>query len=271
MTSLDAGGANVSLTAGGAGNLTQTGALLNVGTLSATAGGAVALTNFGNTIASLAASTAGSGMQVYDANGMSVSGIVLTVTGDLTLRAVGDLTLNAGGRLQADAGNVVASTEGAGTFLNYAGNTALVVGSGDRWLVYSATPDLVGTTHTLKGGLTSNFRAYNATYGSYAPGIVTQTGNGFIYAYATPTLTVSAGIIGTPSQVYGSAPATAWAYAITGVCGQRRQCQQRHRRRHGCLQHGALQHDECRHLPHHLYAGGLTSSNVNLVSSNVAL
>jgi filamentous hemagglutinin family protein len=270
VTSLNAGGANVSLTAGGLGNLTQTAALLNVGALSANAGGAVTLTNPGNTIVSLAASTAGNGMQVYDSNGVSVSGIVRTITGDLTLRAVGDLSLNAGGRFQADAGNVVASTEGAGNFLNYSGNTALVVGSGKRWLVYSDTPDLVGAIHTLKGGLTSSFRDYNATYGTHAPGSVTQSGDGFIYDFATPTLTVAAAIVGTPSQVYGSTPSGHLTYGISGFVDSEDNA--------GNVISGgtaaystALVNTMNAGTYPILYTGGLTSSNVNLQSSNVAV
>jgi filamentous hemagglutinin family protein len=218
IAGIDAGGANVGLTAGGTGGLTQTGALLNVATLSANAGGAVVLTNTANTIGALGASVAGTGMQVYDANGVAVSGIVQSAAGDVVLRAVGDLTLNAGGQLQAVAGNVIASTEGAGNFINdsTALGAALVVGTGNRWLVYSDTPDLVGTTHTVKGGLASNFRHYgNATYTSYAPGAVTESGDGFIYDYATPTLTVAATIVGAATQVYGTAPTGAPGYTIS--------------------------------------------------------
>ena len=205
-------------TAGGAGSLTQTAALLNVGTLTANAGGAITLMNSGNSIATIGASTAGTGVQLYDANGLAVSGAVQSTTGDLTVRALGDLTLEAGGSLDAAAGNVVASTEGAGNFINdsTAAGAALVVGSGDRWLVYSDTPDLVSGPHTVKGGLTSSFRYYDATYTTYAPGSVTESGDGFIYDYATPALTVAAAIVGTPSQVYGSTPTASLSYTLTG-------------------------------------------------------
>jgi filamentous hemagglutinin family protein len=215
---INAGGGDVSLTAGGTGSITQTAALLNVGTLTVNAGGAITLINPGNSIASLAASTAAGGMQLYDANGLAVSGAVSTTTGDLLIRAAGNLTLATGGSLGAAAGNVVASTEGAGNFINdsAAAGAALTVGSGDRWLVYSDTPDLVAGAHTAKGGLTSNFRHYDATYTMYRPGAVTETGDGFIYDYATPTLTVAAAIVGTPSQVYGSTPTAALGYTITG-------------------------------------------------------
>lgn len=142
-------------------------------------------------------------------------GIVRTVSGDLLVRTVGDLTLSSGGRLQADAGNVVASTEGAGNFINNSGTSALVVGSGRRWLVYSATPDLAAGPHTVKGGLTSAFRHYGATYATYLPGAVTESGNGFVYLAAAPALTVTAAINGTPEHVYGDTPTGTLAYAIS--------------------------------------------------------
>jgi filamentous hemagglutinin family protein len=218
VAGLDAGGANVSLTAGGSGALTQSAALLNVAALTVNAGGAVTLGNPGNTISSLAASTAGTGLQLYDANAIAVSGAVSTVAGDLSLRAFGDLTLNGAGSLTAVAGNVVASSENAGNFLNNssAGALALSVGSGARWLVYSDTPDLAGTPHTVKGGLTSAFRIYGATYGSLAPLSVPNLGNGFIYSAARPALTVSATLSGTASQVYGSAPTATLGYSLAG-------------------------------------------------------
>lgn len=213
---LDAGGADVSLTAGGAGNLTQSAALVDVGALSANAGGAVTLTNAGNRIGSLGASTAGTGLQVLDsAGGLSVSGIVRTATGDMLVRTVGDLTLNSGARLQADAGDVVASTESAGNFINNASAGALVVGTGKRWLIYSSAPDLAAGPHTVKGGLTSSFRHYGATYGSYAPGAVTEIGNGFIYSVAAPTLTVSAIVNGAASHIYGDTPTGTLGVALS--------------------------------------------------------
>jgi len=216
VTALDAGGGNVSLTAGGAGNLTQTGALLNVAALTANAGGAVTLNHAGNTIGTLAASLAGTGFQLNDsAGGIGVSGLVRTITGDLLVRTSGDLTMASGSRFQGDAGNVFVSTESAGNFINNAGSSAIVVGSGKRWLVYSNTPDLASGAHTVKGGLTSAFRHYGSTYGSYAPVGVTESGNGFIYRDAAPTLTVSAAIAGTPSHIYGDTPTGSLTYAIS--------------------------------------------------------
>jgi hypothetical protein len=215
VTALDAGGGNVSLTAGGAGNLSQTGAL-NAAVLNANAGGAVILDHAGNTIGTLGASQAGTGFQLNDsAGGLGASGLVRAVSGDLVVRTSGDLTMASGSRFQGDAGDVILSTESAGNFINDAGATAIGVASGHRWLVYSNTPDLALGAHTVKGGLTSAFRHYGATYATYAPGGVSEIGNGFIYRDSAPTLTVSAAIAGTPSHVYGDTPAGSLTYAIS--------------------------------------------------------
>ncbi len=216
VAGITAGGANLALTAGGAGNITQSAALANVGALTANAGGAITLVNAANTIGSLSASQAGSGVQINDASGgLTVNGVVRTLAGDALVRTSGDLTLASGGKLQADAGDVVAVADGSGNFVNNSGASALVTGTGRRWLVYSTTPDLVAGAHTEKGGLTSSFRHYGATYAGYAPGAVSESGNGFIYSNANATLTVGAAIVGTPSHVYGDAPTGSIGYTIT--------------------------------------------------------
>ena len=157
-----------------------------------------------------------------------MTGLVRTLSGDLTLRTSGDLVLNTGSRLQGDAGNVLVSTEGAGNFDNDAGSNALLAGTGKRWLVYSNTPDLAVGPHTDKGGLTSSFRHYGETFGSYAPGSVTESGNGFIYRDAAPTLTVSAAIAGAASHIYGDTPTGSLTYAISAGLLAARTSQQRH-------------------------------------------
>ena len=218
IAGIDAGGSTVNLTAGGAGSLTQTAALQNVSALSADAGGSIVLTNAGNSIATLNTSTAGTGLALYNTGALGVAGIVSTATGDLSVRTTGDLTLGTAGQLEALAGNVVASTEGDGNFINdsTSAGTALTVGSGDRWLVYSDNPDLVSGPHTVKNGLASSFRLYGETYSTDAPSGITATGDGFIYSHAPGTLTVDAGITGSPTQVYGSTPTAALTYALSG-------------------------------------------------------
>ena len=215
---INAGGSTVNLTAGGAGNLTQTALLQNVSALSADAGGSIVLTNAGNSIATLNASSAGTGFDLYNTGALGIAGTVSTASGDLSVRTTGDLMLGTAGRLEALAGNVVASTEGAGNFINAsssAGN-ALVVGSGDRWLVYSDNPDLISGSHTIKNGLTSSFRVYGATYTTDLPANVSASGNGFIYSHAAGSLTVNAGISGSATQIYGSTPTGALTYSVSG-------------------------------------------------------
>jgi len=218
IAGINAGGSNVSLTAGGAGNLTQTAALANVSALSVEAGGSIVLDNAGNSIGTLNASTAGTGLALYNTGALEVAGVVSTASGDLSVRTTGDLTLGTAGQLEALAGNVVASTEGDGNFINdstSAGN-ALVVGTGDRWLVYSDNPDLVSGPHTVKNGLTSSFRVYGETYSTDVPTSITAQGNGFIYSHAPGTLTVNAAITGSATQVYGSTPTGTLSYTLTG-------------------------------------------------------
>ncbi len=216
IAGLDAGGANVALTARGAGSITQTAALQNVGELTLNAGGAVVLDHTGNAISTLGNSTAGTGFNLFNSSGgLTVAGLVHTATGNLSVRTIGDLTLASGTALQADAGDIVASTEGAGNFINQAGAAALVAGSSGRWLVYSAAPDLAEGPRTIKDGLTSDFRHYGDTYATYAPGSVVQSGDGYIYSDAAPVVTVTAAIDGAASHVYGDSPTGSLIYAIS--------------------------------------------------------
>jgi hypothetical protein len=104
---------------------------------------------------------------------------------------------------------------GAGSFVNNssAGAAALSNPGGGRWLVYAASPASV-----IKGGLTSAFRHYNATYASYAPGSVIETGNGFIYASTPGVLSVDTTLVsGTASHTYGAAPTAVFGYALAGI------------------------------------------------------
>ncbi len=221
VAGINAGGAAVNLTAGangGAGNLTQSAALQDVTALTVAAGGAITLADATNTIDTLAGASAGTGLQLRDASGgLAVSGAVHSHGGDLLLRTVGDLTLDSGARLQATGGDLVASTEGAGNLINNAtaGAAALTVDDDHRWLVYGNVGDLVGGAHTVKGGLTSNFRHYGASFASYAPGAVSESGNGFIYTDSTATLTVRAAVTGAATQVYGDTPTGTLGYIIS--------------------------------------------------------
>ncbi len=218
ISGMNANGNAVALVAGGTGAITQTGSIINITTLGVNAGGAVTLTDAGNTIDSLTNITAGGALQIRDsAGGLSISGSVQVASGDIAIRTSGDLTLGASSAVTATTGNIYVSTEGIGNFVNNAGTGVFTVGSGSRWLVYSKTPDLVGSVHTVKGGLTSSFRLYGKTYGTTLPGSVTETGNGFIYSdAASTTLTIAPTITGTASHVYGNTPTAVLGYTVSG-------------------------------------------------------
>src|SRR3990167_745176 len=127
----------------------------------------------------------------------TVSGI--TAPGGVTLRAThtsSSITLNAGITANAAGNDIVLS---APTFTNNAGTTALSSGVGN-FLVWSSDP-----ASDNRGGLTYDFKQYNATYGSTT---VEGTGNGFLYTIA-PTITPS--LIGTISKVYDSTVAATLA------------------------------------------------------------
>jgi hypothetical protein len=115
--------------------------------------------------------------------------------------------------LTTGAGNSLVIAAG-GDFLN-SGSASLSAGSNtgaDRWLVYSASPATIN-----KGGLTSSFRHYSGTHGTYAPGSVAEGGSGFIYASAPGTLAVNTTLAsGTASQIYGDAPTAGFGTALVG-------------------------------------------------------
>jgi filamentous hemagglutinin family protein len=127
----------------------------------------------------------GAGHVVMDASGAN-----------LTLGATG--TVNAQGGIELGTG---------ANFVNDAGASALSVGSGAHWLVYSTNPTLDTT-----GGLAPSFIQYGAAYG--ATPIV--GGSGFLYSVA-PTITVT-GLTGTVSKVYdGTTTATLAGSKITAT------------------------------------------------------
>lgn len=200
-----------------AGAITQTAPLTNVTALSLVSGGALTLTNAGNTIDSLSSVSSGGAVQITDsAGGLSIGGLVQTSAGNITLRTTGDLTLALSSAVTATTGDIALSAEGTGNFINNSGASALTVGGSNRWLVYSKTPDLVGSVHTVKGGLTSAFRLYGKTFATDNPASIASLGNGFIYADSpSGTLTISSTVTGTPSHIYGDTPTATVGYAVS--------------------------------------------------------
>lgn len=94
------------------------------------------------------------------------------------------------------------------SFYNSYGTGALAAGT--RWLVWSANP-----AADTRGGLTYDFKQYNATEGVTA--VAQPTGNGFLYSLAP---IVSASLTGTVSRTYdGTLAATLDAanYSVSGA------------------------------------------------------
>ena len=110
-------------------------------------------------------------------------------SGDITLRSITAGTIIAvndgptadSGITLASGALTASSTSGSSIilagqdFINSAGSILSTAGTA-RWLVYAGHPEV-----TIKGGLTADFRHYEASYSSYPPFSVTESGNGFIY------------------------------------------------------------------------------------------
>ncbi|HSW93044.1 MAG TPA: filamentous hemagglutinin N-terminal domain-containing protein [Gammaproteobacteria bacterium] len=134
----------------------------------------------------------------------------VNTTGNISVISAGNLTLAAGGNLTSSAGSIFLMSGSAMTLnstitANAAGDSIVVVGQTFRnnkgtsvfnpgignYLVWSGDP-----ANDNRGGLTYNFKQYNATYGSTP---VAGTGNGFLYTTA-PVITAS--LTGSTTKVY---------------------------------------------------------------------
>lgn len=101
--------------------------------------------------------------------------------GNIYISSAGRLSIGGAGALMASAGSNITLVTGS-SFVNKAGPNALGVSGGGRWLVYSQNP-----SNDDVGGLSENFKQYNANYGSTIPA---QSGNGLLYTLA-PTITAN--------------------------------------------------------------------------------
>ena len=172
-----------------AGALTQSGAIVANGagktaTFAAGAGNDIMLAG-ANDFTSVSVNSARNAT-LNDNNALALG--ASTVNGAFVATAGGDVTLN--GVINASGVGDAIVLAAAGNFINNAGASALVPGSG-RWLVYSTDP-----AADTRGGLVYGFKQYNAT-----PGVtpVLGTGNGMLYSLA-PALAVS--LTGTVGKVY---------------------------------------------------------------------
>ena len=198
---------NLTLTAGGA--VTDTGALAVTGATALTAGAANDITldnanDFGGNVSIHSGRT----VRLNDINSLTLD---LSGFGTLTATAGGTLTL-AGAMNASGTGDAIVLS--GSRFVNNAGAGALSA-PGGRWLVWSSNPDpFGGATPDVRGGLTYDFKQYNAIYGTTT---VLGSGNGFLYSL-TPTITP--GLTGTASKDYDgntTATLTAGNFTATGA------------------------------------------------------
>ena len=188
-----------------------------------------ASTTLGNAISgsgSLTASITGVSQALNMNGAVSLSGAVdLQASGDLTVGANissgASSTLVAGGTLTLSSATTTALSAGnltlrAGRFVNNSNSSALSVSGGGSWQVWSSNSDPFNTNASLadvRGGLSYNFKQYNASFGATA---VAGSGNGFLYTYAP---TVSGALTGTVTKVYNgdtAATLTAGNYSVSG-------------------------------------------------------
>ena len=117
----------------------------------------------------------------------------------------------ASGTLAANATSGNSIILAGSNFDNSAGGILSTSGTA-RWLVYSDNPGA-----TIKGGLTSDFRHYNASHSNYAPNDVSESGNGFIYTSAAGAISVSPTLVsGSAGSIYGATPTAAFGYTLSG-------------------------------------------------------
>ena len=213
VSGINSGGSPVTLTAGGSGNITQTDALTNVSTLTATAGGSINLDVGGvsNTIGIINGLSAATGIDVADsAGGLLIDGNVQSAAGNITLLSSGGaLTLaNARTITAAGSGNIYLAAGPGYEFINNDSTpltSALQLGSG-RFIIYSKS-----NLGIVKGGLAGN-EYMNETYVLNGP--ATQggrAGNLFIYNDAATLLFTA----DNQSRAYGSANAP-YLYTVSG-------------------------------------------------------
>ncbi len=184
---------NVSLVSSTTTTTNMTGALTASGTGTLTFNGPVAINNAGAAINS-------AGNQTYNNAVTLTSNGLFTTNGTLTFAGA----INGGASDFTSNSSVFVNSVGSSLF----GNNNANIGQFNIW---SANP-----TNDTVGGLTYNFKQYNATYGVSS---VLGSGNGLFYTYA-PTFTPT--LIGTVSKTYNSnntATLNSTNYATAGFNG----------------------------------------------------
>ena len=167
---------------------------MNVGTIAASGG-----------VVNLKAASGG----IVDVNGASLN----ITAAQASLAAYSGI--GHGNALETNIASLSAANSGSSNIAidNNAG-TSLSLGTlsnvGGNWYIYVADPSKV-----TKNGLTSNFRHYGVTSGTYAT--PSESGNGFLYAN-TPTLTIDTfKQSGTASHTYGTNPTAVFNHTVSGL------------------------------------------------------
>ncbi|MEO7579649.1 MAG: YDG domain-containing protein [Massilia sp.] len=212
INGIDTGaGAAVNLVAGGAGNITQSQAIVGATTLSASAGGSVLLADAGNTIGTLDAVSAGTGIDINDSTaGLTIGGNLASQGGNVQVHTEGgDLTLADGVTIGAGGSGNLALAAGVGfNFKNAWANTSanpITMGSG-RFLIYSTN-----NSATALGGIAgAGYMGY--TFAGNAPAGIGGSDNRILYQdQATLVFTAT-----NQSRLYGDSDPT-FTYSVSGL------------------------------------------------------
>ncbi|MEI6734729.1 MAG: YDG domain-containing protein, partial [Comamonadaceae bacterium] len=137
----------------------------------------------------------------------------ISASSSVLVNNTGAIAVDGGGSVSAAGSGDAIVLSASTSFTNKlsGGAGALTTVTGGRWLIFAADPSSV-----TKGGLTSQFRHYGATYANYAT--ATENGNGFIYGSTPGTIYVDTTLLtGTPSNTYGLAPTAQFGTSFRGT------------------------------------------------------
>ncbi|SNT17662.1 MULTISPECIES: MBG domain-containing protein, partial [unclassified Azospirillum] len=209
LNGLNAGSGAVLLTS--AGTVTQSQAITG-GSLRLLGGGDFILAGAGNSIATLAGSVGS--LDFAHAGALTIGTVNATAgisaSGTVKLTAGGTLTIASGAGVSASGTGDALVLAANGSFSNNGGATALSVGGGGRFLVFSTSP--VSTSTGGVDALPLYNRSYDFSGRSHAA--IANSGSRFVYSYA-PTLTVTPDSF---SHTYSGAIPTL-TYTVSGLVG----------------------------------------------------
>jgi filamentous hemagglutinin family protein len=143
---------------------------ISVGTLTINAGSTLNIATSAGTIAASGALTTVSTSGTNIASNVAISGNLVNMDAQYY-----QFNIGSGSSISGTTGVIIGTGGTDGAFINNAGPSAITVGAGARYLIYSVNP-----SQDTTGGLTNNFIQYSANFGDAALG----TGNGFLYSLA---------------------------------------------------------------------------------------